>query len=278
MSTISAGTPAVAESVAAYYNTSKTNKRTDEKKEDLAITKSEDSTETAKKTKVNGRTVGNSELTEKAAKYYEELKKKYGNLDFILVSKEQKEYAKANASKYSNPNKMVVLIDEEKIERMAEDEKFRSQYESIISQGANGLTQLKSKLANMGLNVKSCGMNVYDNGATSFFATMDQSFKAQNKTAQQRLAKKKAAKKAEEKKAAKKAEEKKQQEKLEESRAETREIREEFYESDGEDEITFTADSIDDLISQIENADNLFRRDIRSSYERQVGQRFDSAI
>lgn len=278
MSTISAGTPAVAESVSAYYNTSKTNKRTDEKKEDIAITKSEDSTETAKKTKVNGRTVGNPELTEKAAKYYEELKKKYGNLDFILVSKDQKEYAKANASKYSNPNKMVVLIDEEKIERMAEDEKFRSQYESIISQGANGLTQLKSKLANMGLNVKSCGMNVYDNGATSFFATMDQSFKAQNKTAQQRLAKKKAAKKAEEKKAAKKAEEKKQQEKLEESRAETREIREEFYESDGEDEITFTADSIDDLIRQIENADNLFRRDIRSSYERQVGQRFDSTI
>lgn len=278
MSTISAGTPAVAESVSAYYNTSKTNKRTDEKKEDLAITKSEDSTETAKKTKVNGRTVGNPELTEKAAKYYEELKKKYGNLDFILVSKDQKEYAKANASKYSNPNKMVVLIDEEKIERMAEDEKFRSQYESIISQGANGLTQLKSKLANMGLNVKSCGMNVYDNGATSFFATMDQSFKTQNKIAQQRLAKKKATKKAEEKKAAKKAEEKKQQEKLEESRAERREIREEFYESDGEDEITFTADSIDDLISQIENADNLFRRDIRSSYERQVGQRFDSAI
>ena len=202
MSTISAGTPAVAESVSAHYNTSKTNRKTDEKREDIAITKSDGSTETVKKTKVSGRTVGSPELTEKAAKYYEELKKKYGNLDFILVSKDQKEYAKANASRYSNPNKMVVLIDEEKIERMAEDEKFRSQYESIISQGANGLTQLKSKLANMGLNVKSCGMNVYDNGATSFFATMDQSFKAQNKTAQERLARKKAAIKAEEKKAA----------------------------------------------------------------------------
>lgn len=278
MSTISAGTPAVAESVSAYYNTSGTKKKTDGKKEDIAITKSDGSTETAKKTKVSGRTVGNPELTEKAAKYYEELKKKYGNMDFILVSKDQKEYAKANASKFSNPNKMVVLIDEEKIERMAEDEKFRSQYEGIISQGANGLTQLKSRLANMGLNVKSCGMNVYDNGATSFFATMDQSFKAQNKTAQQRLAKKKAAKKAEEKKAAKKAEEKKKQEKLEEGRAERREIREEFYENDGGGEVTFTADSIDDLISQIENADDLFRRDIRSGYERQVGQKFDSAI
>ena len=278
MSTISAGTPAVAESVSAYYNKSKTNKRTDEETEDIAITKSDDSAETVKKTKVNGRTVGSPELTEEAAKYYEQLKKKYGNLDFILVSKDQKEYAKANASKYSNPNKMVVLIDEEKIERMAVDEDYRKQYESAISQGANGLTQLKSRLANMGLNVKSCGMNVYDNGATSFFATMDQSFKAQNKTAQERLAKKKAAKKAEDKKAAKKAEEKKRQEKLEESRTERREIREEFYDNDGDDEVTFTADSIDDLISQIENADYLVRRDIRSSYEKQIGQKFDSAI
>lgn len=278
MSTISAGTPAVAESVSAYYNKSKTNKRTDEQTEDIAITKSDDSAETVKKTKVNGRTVGSPELTEEAAKYYEQLKKKYGNLDFILVSKDQKEYAKANASKYSNPNKMVVLIDEEKIERMAVDEDYRKQYESAISQGANGLTQLKSRLANMGLNVKSCGMNVYDNGATSFFATMDQSFKAQNKTAQERLAKKKAAKKAEDKKAAKKAEEKKRQEKLEESQTERREIREEFYDNDGDDEVTFTADSIDDLISQIENADYLVRRDIRSSYEKQIGQKFDSAI
>ncbi len=278
MSTISAGTPAVAESIAAHYNTSKTGKRTDEKTEDLAVTKNEGSKDTVKKTKVNGRTIGSPELTEKAAKYYEELKKKYGNLDFILVSKDQKEYAKANASKYSNTSKMVVLIDEEKIERMAEDEKFRKQYEGIISQGASGLNQLKSKLANMGLNVKSCGMNVYDNGATSFFATMDQSFKSQNKIAQERLAKKKAAKKAEEKKAAKKAEEKKLQEKLEEGRTERKEIREEFYESDGEGEVTFTADTIEDLISQIENADYLIRRDIRSSFERQVGQKFDSAI
>jgi hypothetical protein len=278
MSTISAGTPVIAEGISAYYNTSKTSKKTEEKKEDIAITKKEEAAETVKKKKANGRTIGNPELTEKAAKYYEELKKKYGNLDFILVSKDQKEFAKATASKYSNPHKMVVLIDEEKIERMAEDEDFRKQYEGIIAKGASGLTQLKNKLANMGLGVKSCGMNVYDNGATSFFATMDKSFKAQNKTAQQRLAKKKAAKKAEEKKAAKKAEQKKQQEKLETNREERRVIREEYFESDNEDEITFTADSIEDLIDQIEGADYLLERNNSSNYGRQVGRGFDSTI
>lgn len=278
MSTISAGTPAVAESIAAYYNTPNTGKKTDGKQEDIAVTKSGESGETVKKTKVGGRTIGSPELTEKAAKYYEELKRKYGNLDFILVSKDQKEFAKATASSYSNPNKMVVLIDEEKIERMAEDEDYRRQYEGIISQGASGLSQLRNRLANMGLSVKSYGMQVNDNGAASFFATMDQSFKAQNKAAQDRLAKKKATKKAEEKKAAKKAEQKKQQEKLENSRAERREIREEDLEGGSDGEITFTADSIEDLIRQIEDADNLVRRDILSDSERKVGRKFDFTI
>lgn len=278
MSSISAGAPVIAEGISAYYNPSKTSKKTEEKKEDIAVTKKEETAEAAKKTKVSGRTIGNPELTEKAAKYYEELKKKYGNLDFILVSKDQKDFAKATASKYSNPHKMVVLIDEEKIERMAEDEKYRAQYEGIIAKGASGLTQLKSKLANMGLGVKSCGMNVYDNGATSFFATMDKSFKAQNQTAKQRLEKKKAAKKAEEKKAAKKAEQKKQQEKLEATREERRVIREEYFENDNEDEITFTADSIDDLIDQIEGAEYLLGKGGSSNYTRQVGRGFDSAI
>ncbi len=263
MSTISAGTPVVAESVASYYNTSK--------KDDISITKKEEAKETEKKTKVSGRTIGAPELSENAAKYYEQLKKKYGNLDFILVSRDQKEFAKANASKYSNTHKMVVLIDEDKIERMAEDEDYRKQYESIIAKGASGLSQLTNKLANMGLSVKSCGMNVNDNGAASFFATMDQSFKAQNKAAQQRLAKKKAAKKAEQQK---------QEEKLEKTREERRVIREEFLEGDAdyEDEVTFTADSVEDLIQQIENADNLYRRDILSQHERQVGRGFDFVV
>lgn len=276
MSTISAGMPAVAESVSAYYNTSKTNSKpkTEEKKEDIAVTKkTEESKETVKKTTVGGRTIGKPELSENAAKYYEELKRKYGNLDFILVSRDQKEYAKATASKYSNPNKMVVLIDEDKIERMAEDEDYRKQYEGIISQGASGLSQLKNRLASMGLSVKNCGMQVNDNGAASFFATMDKSFKAQSKIAQERLAKKKAAKKAEEKKEQKKAEQKKLQEKLEEGRAERKDVEE------TDDEVTFTADSIDDLIKKVEDMDYLFKDDnVLSEREKKVGRGFDYTI
>lgn len=46
--------------------------------------------ETSGKKKVSGQTIGNPKLSEKASKYYEQLKKKYSNMNFILVSEDQK--------------------------------------------------------------------------------------------------------------------------------------------------------------------------------------------
>ena len=64
--------------------------------------------ETSGKKKVSGQTIGNPKLSEKASKYYEQLKKKYSNMNFILVSEDQKENAKANAAGYANSNNMAV--------------------------------------------------------------------------------------------------------------------------------------------------------------------------
>lgn len=127
---------------------------------------------------VTGKTIGQPKLSENAKKYYEELKSKYQNMDFILVSNDMKEMAKANAGSFANPHKMVVLIDEEKIERMATDEQYRKQYESVIASAQNKLPELKQSLGNSA-NIKGFGMQVNDNGASSFFAVMDKSFKAQ---------------------------------------------------------------------------------------------------
>ena len=148
------------------------------------------------KVAVNGQTIGNPRLSEKASKYYDQLKKKYSNMNFILVSEDQKEYAKAQASNYANANNMVVLIDEDKIERMAEDENYRKQYEGIIANAASGLSQLGQSIAATGANVKGYGMQVNDGGTASFFAVLKKSGAAQ---------KERIAKKAEQKKEAKKA-------------------------------------------------------------------------
>ncbi len=202
-----------------------------------------------KRVNVKGKTIGQPKLSEKAAKYYEELKGKYKNMDFILVSKDMKEMAKANAGSFANPQKMVVLIDEEKVERMAEDEKFRKQYEGVIVSAQKQLPQLKQTLGRFS-NVKGFGVQVKDNGVTSFFAVMSKSFNDQAA----RLEKRRVEKKAEKKEAEKKAEKKEWQEKLEEKREEHR------LEAKEAEEV-LSADSMEDLVKMVEDFNYLFVSD-----------------
>ena len=151
--------------------------------------------ETSGKKKVSGQTIGNPQLSEKASKYYEQLKKKYSNMNFILVSEDMKEQAKANAAGYANANKMVVLIDEDKIERMAEDENYRKQYEAIIANAASGMSQLGSSIAATGASVKGYGMQVNDNGTATYFAVLEKSSAAQKERIEKRQQRKRLKKK-----------------------------------------------------------------------------------
>lgn len=180
---------------------------------------------------VTGKTIGQPKLSENAKKYYEELKSKYQNMDFILVSNDMKEMAKANAGSFANPHKMVVLIDEEKIERMATDEQYRKQYESVIASAQSKLPELKQSLGNSA-NIKGFGMQVNDNGASSFFAVMDKSFKAQA----DRLENKEPRKRRKES-GSEKAEKKEREEQLEEKRLKNKDSQ----------EVVITANSIEEL-------------------------------
>lgn len=202
----------------------------------------EDNTSSVKKTKVRGKTIGNPELSEKASKYYEELKKKYSNMDFILVSRDQKKFAKAQAGSFANPGKMVVLIDEDKIERMAEDENYRKQYESIIERGASGISKLGDSLANTGAKVKTFGMKINDNGTASFFAVLKKSSDAQKARIEKRASEKREEKKAE----ARKAKREEREEWLDKSRGD----RDEWKVHD-DDTVTISASSIGELIKKV---------------------------
>lgn len=214
------------------------------------------------KTRVSGKTIGSPELSEKAAKYYEELKNKYSNMDFILVSKDQKEQAQAQAGSYANANKMVVLIDEEKIERMAEDETYRKQYEGIIANAASGMSQLAKSISTTGAKVKGFGMQVKDNGLVSFFAVLEKSSVAQKARIEKKAAEKKEAKKTEEKR----AEKKKREEQLKET-------------DEKADTVTITAGSIEELIRKIQDAQMADRSDSsQTEEEKQVGQKIDFSV
>ena len=174
-----------------------------------------------------GTVIGNAELSDKARDYYDKLKAKFHNMDFFLVSKDMKSQVAANAAAYGNSAKQVVLIDDEKIERMANDESFRKKYEGIIAMSQLKLQEAKNSLASSGASVKNFGMSVDSNGNTSFFATLEKSLdnkalqkKAAEKKTEQKKAEKAREKKLAQKKAEKNAEEERASEKKEAEKAE----------------------------------------------------------
>ncbi len=227
-----------------------------------------------------GFTIGNVALSEKAADYYEKLKSKYHGMEFIAVSKDMKEQVKKNAASYGNANKMVVLIDEEKIERMAEDENFRKKYEGIIAMSQAKLTEAKNSLSSSGAAVKNFGMSVDENGNEKFFATVEKSLDSQKeriraKAEEKKAEKKKAEKKAEEKKAEKKATEKKAEKKASEESSENAVNENEEIEEQKE-YITFESGSLDNLISKVRTySEENAIANVRTEAELSVGGHID---
>ena len=228
----------VAENVSAYQNTADT-KKTDSGK------------------KVSGRTIGDVKLSDKAAKYYDSLKSRFSNMDFILVSEDMKEQAKAQAGSYAQAGRMVVLIDEDKIERMAEDESYRKKYESLIANASGQMSQMGNSIASAGMSVKTYGMQVNDNGTATYFAVLEKSTAAQK----ERIEKKAQEKKAEARKEAKKAE------------------KERLEKSGDTDTVTITASSMEELLQKIKDQSQLYMSDnVQTEAEKKVGQKFDYSV
>lgn len=213
-----------------------------------------------------GKTVGEPKLSEKAEKYYNQLKKKFGQYDFILVSSAEKEKVRASAGKYANSLKTVVLIDEEKIEKMATDAKFRKQYEDILSGAANQINQIKAAAQSAGANLKGVVMQVNDNGTTSYFAALQKTNDAQKVRLEKKAEQKKIEKKEQQKKAAKKE--------LEERTKKTDDNVN--IQSTDDDVVTIMADSFESLIKKIEEYNfNERSNSVQTEAEKQIGQNID---
>jgi len=228
----------------------------------------ENKTDTQKKSSEYGRTVGNPELSDTAKKYYDELKKKYGNYDFILVSKDEKENAKANAAKYANGYKTVVLIGEEEIEKMATDESFRRKYENLLDGAAAQLEKLKASMESSGANVAGYGVQVNENGTLSYFAVLKKSSIEQRVRTEKRIEANREARKEANKKAEK--------ERLE-ARAEKRaEDKERLDETSDEDDVIISASSVEELLQKIGDYTFTERSNsIQTESEKMIGQNID---
>ena len=201
-------------------------------------------------------------------------------MEFITVSKDMKAQVQQNAAAYGNANKMVVLIDEEKLERMATDEAFRNKYEGIIASSQAKMMQAKMGLTSSGANIKNFGMSVDSNGKESFFATVSDSLDLQKKRLEKKAAEKKAEKAKEKKAAEKEAREeriqKAKEKKAEKAEADKAESDNDINEIDDENFVMFEADSMEELLSKVQTyAYNSSSNKIMSTSERMVGTTID---
>ena len=226
-----------------------------------------------------GSTIGDVQLSDKAKDYLEKLKSKFHNMEFITVSNDMKAQVQQNAASYGNANKMVVLIDEEKLERMATDESFRKKYEGIIAMSQAKMTQAKMGLSSSGANVKNFGMSVDSNGKESFFATVGKSSDLQKKRTEKKAAEKKTQKLQEKKKADKKAREERLQ-KVKDKKTDNADTDmkgdktiEDNYD---EDYVILEAESMDELLSKAQRYSYNSAADRVMTYsERMVGTKVD---
>ncbi len=254
-----------------YNRKTDNNKKTDGTKE---------TDKTAKKSKVSGRTIGDPVLSDKAKKYYEQLKAKYSNMDFILVSPEQKEEAESKKGMYQSSKELIVLIDSDKIEKMAEDEEYRTKYEGILSNATSQLSQMKDSLGSKADSVSSFGMTFDDNGNASFFAVVDKSLAAQK----ERIADKKEAAAEEKKKAQKKTQEKRAEERKADradknKKMDSADKTNSKEKSSDADKVTVSASSWEELLKKIDNVIYESRADsVLTKEEKAVGQSFDYSI
>ena len=253
---------------AAYANPYAKNSKDLEKTEAKKV----DAKEVASKSKIPGKTVGDVKLSDKGLKYYEELRSKFHNMEFILVSEDEKENAKAKAASFAQKGKLVVLVDEAKVERMAEDSSYRAQVEGLIEKSSQSFAGFADSVAATGANVKGFGMQVNDNGTTSFFAVLEDSTKAQT----ERIAKKRAEKQAEKKANEKKAAKEKNEERIENARESRKaEKAKKTEKADSSDEV-ITANSLEELLQKIQDRVQLQMSDnVITEAEKSLGQNID---
>ena len=230
-----------------------------------------------------GMTIGDVKLSDAAKDYYKELKGKFSGSNFILVSSDMKSEVQKNASAYGNANGMVILIDDEKLERMATDESYRKKYEGIIKMSETLMQQAKNSLSSTGASVKNFGMSVDSSGKTSFFATLEKANDNQTKLMEKKAKAKKEAKLKERKADEKREREERLEKAREKSKAEKEELKgrlnpdEEGTVADVDKEyIDINASSIDDLLGKVSDyAISSSLENVMTASEKAVGQNFD---
>jgi len=206
---------------------------------------------------VNGKnSIGNPKLSDTASKYYEELKAKYDDMEFVIVDDAHVDSAKEQSANIRSDKSMLVLISESELEEMATNEETRAKNEKLIEDAKAQMPDMLKQLKESGANVKSFGIEIKD-GTTSYFAVLDKANAAQKERIEAKQAENRAEKKAGSKEA--------NTEKVKPNRK--------------EDLTTVSASSVEELIKKLQSIAYEAKADsVVTEQEKMVGQSFDLSI
>ena len=141
-------------------------------------------------------------LSRGAQKVLDELKKKYGNMDFMVADFEDDDEAQEILSRGNK--EFSVLFTPDELEKMAEDEDYKEKNMGRIEEAADVTAKLKEKFneeqGEEGVEIKQIGVSFNSDGTMSYFAELEKSSEKQRERIEQTREKNAEAKKAEEKK------------------------------------------------------------------------------
>ena len=110
-------------------------------------------------------------LSEDAKNLLKELKKKYGNMDFIIADYETDEEAERYLAR--GTGEYSVLLTPEELEKMAADESYKKQNLSILDDAVSKLGEMKTQLGDKEHEVSRIGIAIDSEGKISYFAELE---------------------------------------------------------------------------------------------------------
>ncbi len=111
------------------------------------------------------------ELSSDAKALLKDLKKSYGNADFIVADYETEEEAASYLSR--GTSQYSVLLTPEELEKMASDEKAKEENIKALDGAFAKLDEMKGQLGESGKDVSKLGVVLGDNGEVSYFAELE---------------------------------------------------------------------------------------------------------
>lgn len=114
---------------------------------------------------------GRVTLSEDAKNLLKELKRKYGNMDFIIADYETDEEAERYLAR--GTGEYSVLLTPEELENMAADESYKKQNLSILDDAVSKLGEMKTQLGDKEHEVSRIGIAIDSEGKISYFAELE---------------------------------------------------------------------------------------------------------